>query len=516
MSESIEGQRLRIGGSRRRVAPVVLGLAGALALLAGGCGRSDEASQTIANTRNTLEALALGGAAPRSMRETKYREIVAALTPIAQGQEGETVSLAQALLGEALAGQGELAADTYRLADQDLLRAVSAASAALNLYIEQRALEASLKGYDPAPDIAEFDRLIQERERERAAAEQALKDTLAKRDALLSDASKLAAQAQGLRVKEAELRTQASSTAAPTRLPIVESAQRIRREWETLLKQAEELRIQTGLYDPVAAEIELEVKQAERRIASLDHAKQMARERAEWLREASASAGQSAQEAAKAASSAIEAVLTALNDGSRPTFTEAAGKYEQSLARVSAARGTAARAGATLSTGAVAHALGSLRREQGESLARVATLLETAGSVQPSLAQAKEFASAAAQLREESKELLLSAAEAYERAASSFESRGAASEDVAARMTRLAEEISAVRRQLTGEPEPQPEAEQGAETPADEASAALEEMSGHTGEGIAVPEDAAPAPEEQAGEQPDEAPTEPTEPSQPN
>ena len=501
MSEASDVQRLGFGGSRGRLAPLAIGLAAALALSAGGCGQQDETSRTIADTRNTLEALALGGASPRSLRETKYREIVAVLTPIAQGGDSESVSLAQGLLGEALAGQGELAADVFRQADEELLRTVSAASAALNLYIEQRALEASLKGYDPGPDIAEFDRLTEQRMGERAAAKAALAETLAKRDALLNQAAQLTAQAQDLRVQEAKLRTQASSTAAESRLPVVESAQRIRRQWETLLKQAEELRAQTGLYDPVAAEIELDVKQADRRIASLDHAKEMARARAQSLSEASAAAGRSAQEAATAASAAMDAVLVALNEGTKPTYSDAAGKYEQALSRVSSARGAAGRAGATLSTGAVAHTLGSLQREQGESLLRVAMLLELAGSVEPALPKAKEFAAAAQELRTESKETLQSAAGSYERASSSFESRGAASEDVAARMTRLAEEITAVRRLLTGEPEP--EAESATDAPMDEGVEVIEENTIQTEDGIAVPDmGEEPAPEEDAPSDP--------------
>lgn len=503
MSESIEGQQIKVVGPRKESGWLAMGLAALVAVSAGGCGGGDETSRAIANTRNSLEALALGGAAPRSVRENTYREVVSALTPIAQGSDGESVSLAQALLGEALAGQGELAADTYRLADQELLRTVSAASAALNLYIEQRALEASLKGYDPAPDIAKFDQLIAERQGDRTRAQQALEAAIAQRDSLLSHASGLEKQAQGLRLKEAELRTQASTTAAPTRLPIVESAQAIRREWETLLKQAEELRAQTVLVDPVVAELELKVKQEDRRIASLEHAKDMARERAQSLQEASASAGRSADDAARAASTAIDAVLLAMNEGSSPAFEEASSKYEQALTRVSSARGAAGRAGATLSTGAVAHTLGSLRREQGESLARVAVLLEQAGAVQPALAKSGEYTQVSAQLREQTKEVLQEAADAYERAASSFESRGAASEDVAARMTRLSEELTAVRRLLTGEPAP--EAQPAAEETMDEQheEGAQDEMSASPDEGMAPPQDSGePAPEEEAPAEP--------------
>ncbi len=510
MSETIEGQRVKVSVARIKAGRLSLGLAAMLALSSGGCDRHDEVAQTIAKTRNTLEALAAGGAAPQTLRHAKYQEIVSALTPIAQQSNGESVSLAQALLGEALAGQGEIAADAFRSADQELLRAVSAASAALNLYVEQRALEASLTGYSPEADIATFSRTSDERRKERTSAVNALAETVSQRDQLLERASSIAGQGQALRENEAKLRTQASAAPAAERLPLVESAQRLRRQWEALLKQAEELRAEAAQFDPLIVETELTIKQSDRQLASLDQARESARARAESLRTESVAAGRAADQAAEVVTIAFDAVLAAINEGSIPAFEEAQSKYDQALTRVGSARGVASRPGATVSAATIAHALGSLRREQGESLARVAFLLEQAGKARPALAGAGEYAATAQRLRTQAIEVLQAAADAYERASASFESSdGGGSQDVSERMSRLARELSELRRSITGEPEPEPALEED-EYPSNPDEISGDQYEGQDQEGIAVPDSMTDEPQDDVQDEPtDDDPVDP-------
>lgn len=448
----------RVPGFRRMVAGAV---AAATLVMVAGCGGQDDVSRTIAESRNTLEAMAGGGSAPRAVRENRYAEVVGALSGIAQGGDGESASLAQALLAEALAGQGELLADDFRRADAELMRSLSAANAAVNLYIEQRGLEAALRGYDPQQDLAKLDQFIEQRRQERATAEQLRQSIAAQRDELLARASELERQAAAIRASEGEVSTRALAAGTKERLPLVESAHEQRRQWQQLMKQADEIRADAAQFDPQIAEAELRVQQAARQITSSEDAKRQALARAEKLREGSADAARAAEEAARAVATALGAVRSAFEEGSAPAFERAAEKYERALNSAGNARGTAARAGANVSVASIAHALASLRREQAESVRRVAALFAWAGSVEPRLSAAREYQETGARLNQQAAEALSQAAEAYERAAGAFQTGASGAADAAERMQKLGAELEELRRRIAGEPEPEQSAPTG-------------------------------------------------------
>ncbi len=475
----------------------------ALAGFGSACGESDPTSLGIAQARNTLEAMAKGPPKTRALLEQKYNEVVTALTPLTQGgasAESESVAFVQGLLAEALAGQGELGSALFREADAELMRSVAAASATVNLYIEQRALEASLTGYDPEADITRFEAMAVERRADLTKSQAELAATTRERDAFVAQAEGLENRAQGLREAEGHIRERAQAASASQRMPFLREAQHTRREWETLIRQAEELRAQTTEYVPRLIEIELRIAQSQRRLLGLDQAKSSAGSRASSLREESASAGRAAEEAGEAARLTIEAALAAMNEGTRPTFEQASGKLGQALSRASGVRGAAARAGAQVSTGTIAHALGSVQREQGESLARVATLLEHAAGATPPLAGASEYAASAQRIREEAKALLIQAAESYEKAIAALGAGGGGGAgETSERAQRVAKALEEIRREILGEPAPEPEA------------APLEETQGEAEAPIEPPaSEVVPAPDAQP--EPD-APASPDEPA---
>ncbi len=388
--------------------------------------------------------------------------MVALLAPLAQSAgsaDPESTAFVQGLLAEALAGQGELASARYREADAELMRSAAVASATVNLYIEQRGLEASLTGYEPEVDIARFEGWAAERRDELARARAELDAATRERDALVAQAVALEGQAQGIRDEEGRIRERIQAAPGADRMPSVREARKVRRQWETLFKEAEELRARTLAYPPRILEIDLAIARNERQLRSLDQAKASATARASSLREESASAGRAAQEAGEAASQALAAALAALDEGTTPAFEEASGTLSQALSKASAVRSGLARAGAQASSGTIAHALGSLQRERGESLARMASLLERVAGVTPPLAGAADHAERAARLRTESKQALIQAAESYGTAIAAL-GAGAGGDERAQRVAKALEEI---RREILGEPEPEAAPAQDAE-----------------------------------------------------
>jgi predicted nucleic acid-binding Zn-ribbon protein len=435
---------------------VMMCTAASLALLAGGCDGSDDTGTSIAKSRNTLEALGSGGtaAAPPSLRDRQFGEAAGAVGK-ASGS-GSSEALAQALGGQALAGQAELAMRDYRVADGQLLRLMSVARAKLRLYNDQRALAAALSTYNPQPDIDKFDQSLAERRSELAKVREALAANDAKVQGILDQAKAKADEGRAMREAAASLEQSLLAASAQDRAAQAEQVRTARRAVDAVLRQADELEVQAARVAPTSAELRLQVAQVERQIESLEKAKAGARERFETERRQSAEASRAADTAATELDAAIDAVLTHFDEKSRPTFDAAQSKLSQASSKVGAAR-TSGGASAQVASGLVAHAQASMQREFAEALGRVAALVDEAAKLQPGTPGASRFATRAAETSEQHKAAVASAAEMYDRAKSSFGSGGGG--DTGERVQRLAALLEQRASALAGRPEPAPEGE---------------------------------------------------------
>lgn len=453
--------------------------AAAIVSVVGGCERRDPQARALVEAKNTLSAAGSGGssAAPKSTLEASYTKVLATVKEDGDSSDA-TKAINAAMSGNALGGQGELAAGEFRDADARLLIALNAAKAKLGLYASQRGLAASLSGYDPQSDIARFDDQIKERERELAVAGKSLADNEAKVNDIRGRAKAKADQARSMMEAlgpQSESLLNASSADRPTLAKQLNDA---RRKAEAVMKESELLDAEAAQIAPRSIEHDLTVKQIERQIASLNSAKDKSRELAASLTQQAAEATKGAEQTGVELASAVSAVQKLISDDVKPAFEAALSKMNQASGKVGQSRGGPEQGLQTISVGFAAQAIGSLQREYGEVLARAAAVLGLAAKTEPPIAGASEFGSAAEAVSAESKQALASALEQYEKAKSSFRSSGSA--EVRERLDQLSIKINDTWVRLGGVPPEEPKPEEPA------------------------PEEAAPAPEGEPSETPAE------------
>lgn len=480
--------------------------AAAIVSVAGGCERRDPQARALVEAKNTLSAAGSGGssAAPKSTLEASYTKVLATVKEDGDASDA-TKAINAAMSGNALGGQGELAAGEFRHADARLLAALNAAKAKLGLYASQHGLAASLSGYDPQSDIARFDDQVKERERELAASKKSLADNEAKVSDIRGRAKAKADQARSMMealgpVSESLLN--ASSADRPTLAKRLNDA---RRRAEGVMKESELLDAEAAEVAPRSIEHDLKVKQIEQQIAALNTAKGKARELAASLSQQAAEATKGAEQTGVELAAAVSAVQTLLADDVKPAFEAALSKLNQAAGKFGQSRGGPEQGLQSVSVGVAAQAIGSLQRENGEVLARVAALLDMAATAEPPIAGAAEFGSAAEAVAAESKQAFSAALEQYEKARSSMRSGGSA--EVRERMGLLSRKIDETWVRLGGVPPEEPKAEEPAAEPAPEEAAPAPEGESSETPAEDAPADDAPLEEEEPAEAPaDEAP----------
>jgi hypothetical protein len=457
-------------------------------MVALGCDRQDSASRAIEEAKTHLATAGAGGsaAAPKYVLDKKFKEAIAALKA-SEGSES-TGALQSAIEAGALGGQGDVAADAFRQADARLLAALNVAKAKVNLYTDQRALEAALKGYDPQGDIAHFDDQVKERERELAEAKRALSENTSKVDALRAEARDKAFRGQSMMESVGVQREQMMNASPGERAALASQVSAVRRDAELVMKDSELLEAEAARIAPRSGELELLVRQAERQIAALNAAKDRARDLAKSRADASAEAARGAETTAREVAEAVALVRKVFDEEVKPAFDAAAAKLSQSASKLTQSRGGPDQKLLTLMNGSAAQSLGSLQREFGESVARSATVLGLAAALTPAVEGASEWSKAAAELRAQSMQAMETALEQYEKATSAFDSAGGSAE-VRERVEALAARVEQTRIRLGGkkpeEPAPAegeaPTPESPAETPA-ENMAPAEEPAPESGE----------------------------------
>lgn len=477
--------------------------AAAIVSIAGGCERRDPQARALVEAKNTLAAAGSGGssAAPKSTLEASYAKVLATVKEDGDASDA-TKAINAAMSGNALGGQGELAAGEFREADARLLMALNAAKAKLGLYASQRGLAASLSGYDPQTDIARFDDQINERERELAAAKKSLADNEAKVNEIRGRAKAKADQARSMMEALGPQRESLLNASSADRPTLAKQLNDARRQAEAVMKESELLDAEAAEIAPRSIEHDLKVKQVEQQIAALNSAKGKARELAASLAQQAAEATKGAEQTGVELAAAVASVQTLLADDVKPAFEAALSKLSQAAGKFGQSRGGPEQGLQSVSVGVAAQAVGSLQREYGDVLARVAAVLDMAAKTQPPIAGASDFAAAGETIAGESKQAFAAALEQYEKAKSSMRSGGSA--EVRERMDLLSRKIDETWVRLGGVPPEEPKAEEPAPEPAPEEAAPAPEGEGESSMTApdAVPEGEAPVEEEKPAEEP--------------
>ncbi|MBL8744758.1 MAG: hypothetical protein JNK58_00220 [Phycisphaerae bacterium] len=438
----------------------------ALMAFAGGCERRDASSRSMVEARNTMTAVGAGGsaAAPKSTLEGGYAKVLATIKDDA-GSSESVKAINAAFMGGALGGQGELAAGAFREADAALLRQIVVAKSRLSLYLEQRGLADALSGYDPNVDIAAFDGQIAEREREREAAKARLAENEAKVTGIRGQSEAKAEAARSMMASLGALRERLLEASSSDRPSLAEQLNTERRKAEGVMKESELLDAEAAKIAPISEELRLRVEQIERQISSLQKAKEQARLLSESRVASAAEASRGATQTASELAQELEAVQTTLSERVKPAFEAALSKLSQSAGKFGQARGGPDAALLSLSNGMSAQAIGSLQREYAEVLARVSSLLASAGAAKPAIPGASGWTSAAESIASEAKQALDAALQQYEKAKSSFRSGGGSAE-LREHVDRLSAKVNETWVRLGGAPpaeekavEPEPESE---------------------------------------------------------
>lgn len=448
----------------------IVATAACVALLAGGCERRDPATRAINETKNTLLAAGSGGsaAAPAETLQKNYAQAIATIKD--DGASEATKAINAAIAANILHGQGGLEAEQFRRADAALLRDMATARAKLGLYIEQQALATALSGYDPKADLAAFDAQIKQREQELADAKKRHEANESRVAGIKARASAKAEEGRAAMQALGSMRAALPEASADDRPALAQRLNEGRRRAERLMKESDLLEAEAAQFAPESTGLALEVNRVEHQIASLNTAKESARGLAESRRSTSAEAARGAEATATELSEAVRAVRASLAEHVKPAYEAALGKLNQAAGKFGQARGGPDQNLLALTGGAAAQSIGALQREYAEVLARVADLLNSAGSVQPAIPGASEFAQAGEETAAESKQILDAAFQQYEKAKSAVRSGGSA--ELRERVDQLAARINETWVMLGGTP---PEEEKLSESPeSDEASPAPE------------------------------------------
>lgn len=476
-----------------------------LALAAGGCERSDPQSRAIGEASNTMLATGVGGSspAPRATLDKNFKQVLATLKEGGDGDDA-TKAIMAALGGNALGGQGEIAAAGFREADGHLLSAVGEAKARLGLYVEQRSLATALDGYDPEADVARFDAAMKEREKALVAAERALDDVKKRVETTRGKAKGKADQGRGMMERLGGLRQRLMDASSEDRPGLAAELNKARREAEGVMKESELLEAEAETISPLLIERSLAVEEVERQIASLEVAKSRARELAASRAAGAAEATKGAEQTGAEVAQVIAEVRRVLAEEVKPAYESAAAMFNQEAAKYSQSRNGPDQKLLKLTAGSAAQSIGALHREYAASLGRVGQVLALAGKIQPEIEGAEEFRAAAEAIEGERKQALAAALEQYDKARSAFESGG--SGDLRERLEALSARVTEAWVALGGTPPEEPKAEEP--PPAEEVAPAPE------AEGEVQPAKD-PAPETESAPESAETPPPPEEPNGP-
>lgn len=495
---------------------MMLGLTAGALLAAAGCGRPDALSDAIINARNTLTALTGSGAsaAPAELRERKYAQVVKALQDgISAGGDPASLSSANLLLAQAIAGQAEMELAKARGIDRRLSGLITEAQAELSVRLRERSIAQSLRAFDSRPALAELESKTSDRAAEQAQLTSALNGVLAQVQKLDDQAEQMNGRATEIRAREREARRDLVNADASVRSSMAQQIADLARTGDEAERGAALFEAEVKRISPRADELRRELQRVQTQIDALARAKEnLGGLQTSRSAGAKASDGR-ADDAEKRMGEIVAQVRTLITDELRPAYENAISKYTGASSKASSGRTGGSRLAVGVLGGSIQHGVAGANRELGQALARAVALLRSMTEGEPAPGSAGEWNAYAAELEEGSKQSLEAAAQAYGSAASAFQGAGGG-----AGITALGEQFTIIEKQLKGEPIEPPAPAEGEAAPAEgEAVPEAEggDQSGEEGSGD-MPAPEGEQPTEDSGEEspttePQETPEEPGE-----
>lgn len=423
-----------------------------------GCGENDSSREAVRKAGHQFTSVASGdaGAFPEVTTQA-YSNIVSGLTPYAGDENGYTeaaaVSLAQAHLGQA-AQAGRAAAR----AEADALRMTRGIQGALSEFLTLGAIAQAAGEFDPATDLSEIDRLIEQRRADAAEYRQRkaeIDEQIASMETRIAD---LRGRANAEREQAGRLGLRIPSVNAQEAAEIAAEVREFTLRADQFDFEATRIQGRVGQLRPTSAEIDLNVGKAQAQIDLLEDSQRELRARLQ-------AAQQDAAEARAAAAQARERLGRLVQELAAFRESDVASKAARVESLVGQAQAALRDAGPVLAS-SVSMTRASIQELIGSAKARSAAghrhaaeiyeALADAGVPGPLAENAREARAAAAEAETAAKQAYRAAADALR----GLRAKGDAADRVADAAERL-DRLAGVEPESEAEfdPEFDPEAE---------------------------------------------------------
>lgn len=439
-------QRVQTVAARgpRAVALVSLaGLALCAALPLAGCDRSSPTSRGVETASRDLLALSAGGttpAPPESQKKT-YTAIAQNLPEVSQSASAGEKAAAMLLTSQAQQGLGHgpaYEAFTFEAASLNKIREIEGA---LSQWTQRQSAATAADAFDPSAEITDIDTRKAQKDSE-ITKERARREQIAARLAQLTQAAKAKVDSGEAKIAEYTKRTQDTARmSAREAAPIVEQANVLRRDGETLRLEGLRIQAEADQVVPVLAEVDAIIGQLTNQKATLEKAQT-------HLRDHHAAAKQESTEARAAANAAAQDLDTLVGELAKMRETELKAAYEQAQKFYSQAVKSAQAAAQVQDRamlGSAKSAVGGTQLSVAETVwARAqgqrshALVLERLSKTRPELPKAGSYGEAAKTIREEAKASVEQAVSALDAAKSAFASVPASGTETKERLEALA------------------------------------------------------------------------------
>lgn len=455
LRSTIASLPIRTGGFRRS-----LSLAAAIAITAGtvglsGCDRESAETKSIREATAEINRLTgSGAAAPRAGEaKTTFGKVSGDLANTKK-------SGASAIIAQSQIGLADIEFEAYRAREREALNKINLVLPAISLYGERHAIAQASQSFDPSPQLAEIDAsrkdkqgLIEKVRADRAKVEQRVNEL---RD---QAKAKLTASAAKQDDYSRMLGPTTSGMSATAAAPIVEQANRIRREADALRLEGARIEAQADEVSPQLNELQLIVDQYANQLKGLDAYEADLKARLTENRAAAEVARKDATDAA----ARIDQLVTEIADLRDKGVEEAAGttakKLNDAVRSAKQAQDNAA-ATAKVTTATGQQALGQLAWERTRGHIAYATLLERLAAAKPALPKAGDYRTAAEKARKDAEESLNTAKQAMEDAGNALRTipiSGPTASAIKERLQALADEIRDSTTKLSSPPAQAPE-----------------------------------------------------------
>lgn len=397
-----------------------LRLALTLALVAGSlaaCDREPQSARTLREQSDKLEVLGTGGSAgPKDAQANTFKETTTKLSGLGQGK---VASAGMTLVASSHTGLSDGQIATLEQKDEAATAKLNEVQAALAVYSGASSVAAVAESYDPSADLA--DAAKSKGDREKSAEEnRARLATIEQQIAALQSQIKAkndAADAKMLEFNQAMART--TSMKATEALPIVQAANKAKREADALKLDAGKVEAQLDVTTPLARELRLFVDQSVNQAKSLDdRAAELNAKKANSIRLAATAREEAAKSKDEIKKLAGE-LASMRSDDVQKAADAALGTLSQAI--------KAAQSASTDTPGGAKLALGTAKQKTGDvyaTLARgnqsYASLLKQLAKAEPKLPDSADYAAKAEAAAKDAEDAMTKARSAYGEAGSAF------------------------------------------------------------------------------------------------